>query len=236
MNNLAFNVSPRLVIIIELIICFCLIVTNILLEYLKIQGLVTSNFRIISLNEEQNLPTFFSVMNLLFVCILLLGISFSLKGKRYFKHWVGLSMIFFYLSLDEFVGIHERVGLRISNLIGSDIGGYLWVVPFSILLIIFAIIYLPFLLSLPVKYRNLFFLSGFIYVMGGLGLEIWGAKLHFAESAYYSVEFILEESMEMLGVILFVYSLLLYRKNVFGNLHLHICFDCNMKVEENIEV
>jgi len=131
--------------------------------------------------------------------------------------WLILSLIFFYLSIDEAVQLHERVGVLFDQ--KFNLTGYLswgWVIPYGLLFIVFALVYyFKFLPQLPKKIFWLFIISGAIYVIGAIGVEMIAAKNHnsdnFSEilnAIYYSVE----EFLEMLGIALFTYSLLLYIK------------------------
>ena len=82
------------------------------------------------------------------------GLSYSL--------WLVLSFIFLYLSIDEAVQLHERVGVIIENNFNPT--GYLswgWVIPYGLLFIIFsAVYYFKFLPQLPKKIFWLFIISG----------------------------------------------------------------------------
>ena len=72
-------------------------------------------------------------------------------------------------------------------------------------------VYLRFVWKLPKEARNRFIVAGALYLAGALGVEMYGAReaeLHGTATITYSVLYMIEELLEMLGVVLFVYALL----------------------------
>jgi len=203
-----------------------LIIIIIFLEIANIIGLIfyfnDSNikwfFNLFNIRTEGNIPAYYSSITILFASFLLGFISLFRKANGLsYSLWLILSIIFFYLSIDESVQIHEKVGDLFEN--NFNFTGYLswaWVVPYGILVMIFSVVYyFKFLPQLPKKIYWLFIISGSIYVTGALGFEMLAAKNYnsplFSEilnAIYYSIE----EFLEMLGIALFIYSLLLYIK------------------------
>jgi len=64
-----------------------------------------------NLNNEMNVPAWHSSSTLL-LCSILLGLIANHKmreGDGYSLHWVGLALIFVFLSLDEAISVHERL-------------------------------------------------------------------------------------------------------------------------------
>ena len=71
--------------------------------------------------------------------------------------------------------------------------------------------FLPFLLRLPSRTRNLFALSGIVYVGGAIGVEMLSASqadLNGEDNLAYALIVTLEELCEMVGVVLFLHALL----------------------------
>ncbi|WP_434041337.1 MULTISPECIES: hypothetical protein [Sorangium] len=166
---------------------------------------------LLSLSYEQNVPTWYTSC-LLFTCSLTLAIiaAGARRAGGFVKHWWGLSAAFLYISLDEVVEIHEAASSWL------DLGGALyfsWVIPAAVVVAVFAVAYLRFLGHLPRDTRNRFLLSGAIYVTGALALELplgyWTEKAGSNNLTYALIDFV-EESMEMLGVNLFLLSLVDY--------------------------
>jgi hypothetical protein len=181
--------------------------------------------RIFSLSRESNVPTWYS-SSLLLACSFLLALIAATKrreGARYVRHWVGLAVIFLYISMDEASQIHELL----NNL--WDLPGifyFPWVIPAGILVALFAITYLPFLFHLPPKTRLKVASAGVIYVGGALGVELilgYWSDVHGTDNFGYSLIDWVEELMEMLGASLFCSALLDYLGT--GAKDLHVSFD-----------
>ena len=83
--------------------------------------------------------------------------------------------------------------------------------PYGIATLVFTLAFLKFVWELPRDSRARFFAAGIIFLSGALGIEMFGAReaeLHGYYTVTYSVLYSLEEMLEMLGIILFIYALL----------------------------
>lgn len=166
-------------------------------------------------DQEGNIPTIFSFLLLLGSAVILWLISHShrLKGESWIP-WKGLAIIFIYLAVDEAIQIHEMFNELTSRFSGTLASGikFPWVIPYSILVVIFGLVYLPFLMRLPKYFRKMFVLSGLVFVTGAIGFELLGGKrIDVAgEDFVYGTIMTLEETLEMTGVGLFIYTLLSY--------------------------
>jgi hypothetical protein len=73
--------------------------------------------------------------------------------------------------------------------------------------------YVRFFMDLPAIYRIRFAIAGFLYVGGALGFEMITGR-HFAlydnENIPYILLVTIEESLEIAGVLVFIWSLLVY--------------------------
>lgn len=79
--------------------------------------------------------------------------------------------------------------------------------------LIFVLAYLGFLTHLPTKTRRLFFFAGTLYITGALGVELisgYYADSYGMQNLTYATLTAIEESLEMFGVIVFIYTLLLF--------------------------
>lgn len=172
---------------------------------------------VFDMDTEYNVPAYFSTVIILFAAFLLNTIATFKKknGESYAIHWRILAIIFVYLSMDEMIGIHELSSRPAHKFFG---GGWLlyyygWVIPGSILVIIFAILYFRFLLHLPPKSKLLFSIAGVLYVGGAIGMELVSNHydtLYGVENFTYHMIVTIEETLEMAGIILFIYALLNY--------------------------
>jgi len=90
---------------------------------------------------------------------------------------------------------------------------YAWVIPYGIALMVFIITYIKFLMSLPKQIIILFVVSGAIFVAGAIGFELLGGRQHDlygTNNLTYRFFYTCEEFLEMLGIVIFIYTLLLY--------------------------
>jgi hypothetical protein len=197
-------------------------------------------FDYVNLDDEQNLPTFFSAFLLLFASLLLFVIFSYHRQERNkdYKYWLGLACIFLFLAVDESSKIHEKVidvywtyfGMHENDLVDN----FIWVAVYGTLALIVAALYFRFVISQPRKICCLIFISAGLYVSGALGMEILGAlyidQSWFRESvtndySHFDAKYFLisgtEETMEMLGALTFVYTLLKYIEMKWNGLSIH---------------
>jgi hypothetical protein len=180
-----------------------------------------------NLDREVNYPSWYSSFTLLF-CGILLGIIAAAKKKEgdlYFLHWKALGFIFVFFSLDEILSLHEI--LIINDLRKAlNLGGFfyfIWVIPGGIFVLLTALAYFKFLLHLPRKTRELFLLAGSIYVGGALGMEMvcgYYADAVGQRNLIYGLMVSVEEILEMVGVVVFIYALLSYIGSYFEDIDL----------------
>jgi hypothetical protein len=173
--------------------------------------------KILNLDREMNIPTWYSAIMLAF-CALLLNIIARGKKQQRDRHapeWRLLSTIFIILAIDEVASIHEILiipdvskALNLPWFLHS-----MWVIPGAIFVVWFVRYYWQFSQNLPYKSRRNFFLAAAIYISGALIMEAIGS--HVAEwqgqqNITYALIATLEEAMEMAGIIVFIYGLLVY--------------------------
>ncbi len=168
-------------------------------------------------DAENNAPTTFTVLLFLFCTLLLLIIA--LARKQNFESWFSwgaLAAIFFFLAMDEMFEIHELLVAPFRKQFVLPTYLFMaWVIPYGVAVMVLGVLYLKLFLGLTKRYRILFFASGLIYLLGVIGMEMVGAheaKVYAtgAKSLNFAIYSTIEESMEMFGLILFSYSLLLY--------------------------
>ncbi len=173
---------------------------------------------------ELNIPTYFSSLLLLFASVILMVITFLEKKQTVseVRYWAVLSAGFLLMSFDELVSFHERLVKPMSKLLGSGNHGILhfsWVIPGMFIVIVLGCFFARFLIRLHSKTRFTFILAAVIYTGGCIGLELIGGKyfeLFGVQSLIYIASATLEELMEMAGVILFIWGLLVYIADNYG--------------------
>ena len=206
------------------------------LAIIQLNQLTTTEFttRFFSFDEEANFPTLYSFVTLA-ICSGLLAIISAIAKKSFqsAKFWRYLSFIFLFLAVDEACSIHEILIPLIKIVV--DTRGFLyfpWVIPASILLIVFLFLFRHFIYNLPKKTRNLFLLAGGIYIGGALVMEIIGAylaDLSGLDTTAYWLAATMEELLEMFGILIFIHSLLLYIRSYLSELNISLTFTIPQK-------
>ena len=161
-------------------------------------------------------------MTLLIISVLL---SAQLLGML-FTYFLGHDYIYGLIPLfdfdDELFQVHEALILPLREKFSlSGVFYFAWVIPYGIAAVLIAIAFLRFIVSLPRKTARLIVLSGATYVSGALGFEMLGgfAASSFGESAaIYAMAATIEELLEMIGIALFIYSLLSYMSTYMSSL------------------
>ncbi|GAB4386509.1 MAG: hypothetical protein Kow00121_53270 [Elainellaceae cyanobacterium] len=177
----------------------------------KDEIIISNSLSLFNLNEENNIPAFYSALLLLSAAGLLGQIAYLERRSRYRLHWVGLSALFAYLSYDEAFVVHEnlkqaRIFLTAEHFLYDDA----WIFIGFAFVAIVGLLYSRFILKLPQQIRTLFLVSGGIYVSGALGMEVIGGYWQFlhGKDFIHALFATIEESLEMMGVVLFIYALL----------------------------
>jgi len=174
----------------------------------KFHGLVP----LIDMDVENSIPTIFT-----FLLFLVASLTFFLIWKNegvYEKGkwmWLFFLIIFMALAIDESCSIHELFGRPFHRMFSTS--GLLyraWVIPYGLAVIALAAIVFPFWLRLEKKIRFLYALAAIIYLFGVLGMEMVGG-LYFEKTAevqsfVYGLFILFEETFEMAGLIILIYS------------------------------
>jgi hypothetical protein len=186
---------------------------GMLLEALSALDRGPSGIPWLSVDEEYSVPTWFSSSALLLCAVLLTSVSRRRPARTSALQWNGLAVIFVVLSIDEAVGFHERTIRPLRTALGTDgILYYAWVIPAGVLVAVLALVYATFIRALPGRSRNLVVLAAILFVGGALVAELFGAG-QVASSGQANLTYVAvsttEELLEMLGVVLFLYALML---------------------------
>lgn len=171
------------------------------------------------LDIEGNVPTYINALLLFIPSLLLAGIGFwkNSVGDKYRLQWILLALVFLLLSVDEIASFHERLIKPMRAMAGAEGFFYFaWVIPGIAAVASFGFAFLTFFLHLDRKFKLLFFLSLAVYIGGVIGGEMvsgyYAANLG-QKNYTYAVVASLEESVEMFGASLIIYSLLEYIKH-----------------------
>lgn len=173
--------------------------------------------RLFDLNREANIPTWFSSILLILNAFTLAIIAIHTKAQRgsYHTQWFVLAAIFLYLSIDEAALLHEMMEKPVRR--AFDLKGYLyfaWIIPAVCFLVVLGVYIRRLLFDLPKMTRWLFVIAGCVYVVGAVGMEMIGSNIFYTHGGHKPIAYYLwatmEETFEMVGLIIFFYALLDY--------------------------
>jgi hypothetical protein len=175
---------------------------------------------LLDVDVERSVYTWFSQLLLAGVAVLLLDTGARILRGRPFvgAQWLILSGLFLLLSLDESLSLHELLSGHLNSALHTT--GYFafaWVIPAGLLCAVGLVAAIPFLRSLPPRVAGMMVLAGLVFVGGAVGMEMVGGRILESvggdvNALAYRLEVAVEEGMEGLGVLIFLYSHLVYRQ------------------------
>ncbi len=184
------------------------------LDHDRVFGLIP----LFDLAEETNVPTLFSVT----LFLINAGLAFLIwrsagAGGRAALGWLLLASVMAFLALDEFASIHERLEVPTRDRLGlTGILYFAWYVPYAVLVVGFAGMFLPTLLRLEKGIRNLMVLSGVVFLAGAVGFEaLAGWRWEYLIDTGWRPDLLyglitgVEETLEMAGLIILVGALMM---------------------------
>ncbi len=180
-------------------------------------------------DQEGNVPTFFSAALLLCASLLLALISRLTKkaNDSRWLQWTILASALLYMAFDEASGIHELLQTPARWLIGRQnakgIFTYAWVLFGITFILVFVLSYLKFFFSLPSRTRKQFFAAAVVFLSGGLGMELvesYYVGTYGRETFGHAMLVTVEEGLEMAGVIILINALLTYIHSRHGEVRL----------------
>lgn len=227
----SFNISIKKAVLWLSLILFLLMATHIFVWFVHFH---TSHdiyplFRIFDVDEEANIPTFYNALLFLLssVLLILIGTIRRRENAPYSKHWLFLGFLFLFLSVDEASIIHEEFVRPMKNLF--DICGgalrHAWVIVYLPLVLILLLWMLRFLRSLPPRIMHIFIVAGIVFISGAVGFELLHGHVY---TNYPEAEVLIdvlpmiEEFLEMAGLIIFIKGLLEYIEMSFEGLRFNI--------------
>lgn len=191
-------------------------------------------------DDEASLPTWFSQTNLALLAAALAAVGLILRRRPAEPGstspdigrplaWFVLATVALYLSIDEGAQLHERVNWVFDGTTApTGALTWWWVIPFGLLVLAVAAAFSRFWWRLPVPTRNGLAIAAGLYVAGAIGMEMVGSEIinggdgtgRFGGGTGYAylAATTVEESLEMLGVIIAIYTVLeLLRTTVLPN-------------------
>ena len=205
------TINPRRIIQLLLITTVAVFILNLISFVPMMKGSRDAPVYMLNMDHEQNIPALYSTVLLWISGILTAFIAGSVEGSKWFRlKWTLASLIFFFFGIDESLCFHERLnGFFLRDFGIMRLG---WVLPYAILMIIFAAIYFKFLFELPKKTRRLLILGGGLFLSGALVVEVIGGmtRSNDEEGMLYHTMVAIEETLEMLGSIAFIHAFASY--------------------------
>ncbi len=196
---------------------FILVVASLLVHRYKLEhGIPRSEWTLLDLDKEANIPSWFSSFLLLAAAGLAVLAASGAPAERRsdvrpLRSLAGLLLL---CSIDEMATLHERAGLLLDRVV-PRVGPLIfsWVVLGGAVVVAAAILMWRFIVSSPGAVRIRLVLAAVLYVSGALGCEMLEGVYCLAHGrrglAWVALTTI-EETAEMLGVILLLDGLLLY--------------------------
>lgn len=185
--------------------CALLLVIHALLTLLHYQVMELPWLlrELFDVDEEESVPTWFSSSILLLSTTYLAYVSY-LKRRSSDPHassWLCLAYGFLFLSIDEVAGFHEAL---------NSVMDASWAIPGAFLAMILLVVFAKFLRALPGPTGRGFVIAGLVYVGGAVGVELATEPYLYndeLDTLAYNLWTVVEEGMEMGGIIYFLSAL-----------------------------
>ena len=200
-----FVINPR-----KITLCLGGIVLGLVLAHIFVQAyhyfvdeLPWLLREILDPDEEESFATWFSTIILFISSVLLFVIASKREADNYKRHWYGLGAGMAFMSLDEIAGMHETF---------NTVTDFAWTIPAGFGVIVMILIYWKFLVALPRPMQSRFLVAGATFLLGALVVEHladYYIEAYTMKNFGYNMLTVFEESLEMIGVVLFIRALLL---------------------------
>jgi hypothetical protein len=182
-----------------------------------------------SFSRESNLPTLFSSA-ILALCGLLAAVVAAAgkdEGKARYLQWMGVAGVFVFLAIDESALLHERATHAVRHFVELERMGLshaAWTIPYMAAALLILAVYWRFFWRLPRATRRQFGSGIALYLIGAVGMEfiscIWLDTTE--RNAVYYLLGTVEESLEMIGIIVIIAALVSYLEKQYPDFSLRL--------------
>lgn len=217
-----------------LVLALCVVVLHLLnvpaVLFRHVSSLPGTDYYVtlFSVSSEGKIPTFYSGLTLLFAAGLF-GVQWTHERHQHSRlrwYWAALAVIFVLLAMDELLSVHEMATNVLRSRLGIEEGWlyHAWVIPAGVVLVVVAVVFVPFLRHLPARTRGLLLVAGAIYLSGAVVLEMAGGA-HASANGYdlaYGALATIEEVLEMTGILVLLYVLLDHVERYAARTLLHV--------------
>jgi hypothetical protein len=240
-TNLHLHISPRVIVSVMAVIIAILTGISVASDVIRFRSghrtTMTWWMAMFNLDREQNVSTFYQGITIFFCVLGLTAIGLHKWRQRdsFRFHWLGLAGIFLVLSLDEMCALHNQLETVMSRGGKQEYHGvwhYSWIIPGLGFVAVVGLAYLWFVFRLPRRTCIGMIVAGAIYVGGAVGMEMvggWVADRYYGGNASENLACALlanlEEFMEMLGIAVFLFTLLNYKIEFVPNLSFEFAND-----------
>ncbi|MCA1494641.1 hypothetical protein [Sinorhizobium alkalisoli] len=179
---------------------------------------------LLDVDSETSAFTWLSVVATFSAAWLLLraGSEAATRGSALTWHWYFLAALFLLVSFDEFAGIHEKISAALASRIdNTGMLYFAWAAPFGVISLVGLAAFIPFIRSFPPGLAVLLLLSAASYLGGAVGFEMIGgsvAEVQGINSLRYRILANAEEGLEITGVLIFIYVLLVHLRPTYAAL------------------
>lgn len=175
-------------------------------------GLLLGKF---DMDGELTVPAWYAASALLFCSVLALAVYSRTGGPRmqgFRWQWAGLAAVLIFLSVDEMTALHEELSGPLTHATRLDPTYWVkwaWILPYTALAAVVALVFWRFLWQLPRRTRRSFLAAGALFVGAAAGLELAGSRLWTpgVPTLGYLAVSTAEEAIEKLAVVLLAYGL-----------------------------
>jgi hypothetical protein len=166
---------------------------------------------LLDLDVERSLYTWASTLLLAAASylLILIGLDRFDDDQPFAYHWLFLGILFLGLSADEALSIHELIsGVLSDHAPGHGVRYFAWAAPALVVALAGLVLYVPMLMSLPVRDRMWLLAAAAVFLSGAVGMEMAAGvavEAYGLGSFRYHVLANIEEALEGLGVLILIY-------------------------------
>lgn len=164
---------------------------------------------------ELSVPTLYNYFLILSNIGLITLVYLSERSMRTSQapYWLFLAVVMFLMSYDEAARVHERLMDPMRTIVpDTPLLNFPWTPVGIVVALAVATICIPFLRRLPREVAGLMIVAGAVFVFGAVVVEtIGGWVAYYYDRAHqFFILATIEESCEMLGMVVFGYAMLLH--------------------------
>lgn len=192
----------------------------VLVWYVTGHGRLLGLTELFDFDEEANIPTYFSALQLLAAAVLvvLIGITVRRRGLTQHRQWLALGGVLGLMSLDEAAQLHEKAMLLTKSLAWAPpaLRNRAWVAVGIVIVLVVVVIFIPFVAKLPPVTRWGYIASGGLFVLGAVGLELVEGAWQEVHGTGLGLKVIVgvQELLEMAAIALFIVVTLRHARGV----------------------